>query len=420
MAGLDTRGAVDGFMRGFSFVDNYFDKEQGKERQAGLDAERQDDRRYSRERNEMLDQERHDQTEFSQGLQLNQDARAASQDTRAASAERRAAAAHTEAERLRTAQEGWATWESKGEFSDEQAEFFRKNPDLNPNKFMDEKVRDSIRYFVEASEKGDLDDDDKLIKFVNTPDTLEAMNSLFARQINKGGGGKKRIARILPGQKEGTLVFELEVTGEDGKTSRKPMTAERGTDDQEIKQVPIEQVTEHIVGMAQLSSMVDNMSPEARSRAADYGVRMGFLKKIDGADSAKNRYVVVGGQLWDAVAKKYIPRPDNDKDTKELAQKMAVSEFEAQSEFSKDRKPLKDFYEDALKTLSADRASSSAQNDGKPGLQAEGDSADTGLQGSGTKEDPYKTASQSDVDWFKSKAPSGAVISINGKLYTKQ
>jgi hypothetical protein len=40
-------------------------------------------------------------------------------------------------------------------------------------------------------------------------------------------------------------------------------------------------------------------------------------------------------------------------------------------------------------------------------------------KGAGTKQDPYKAVSQSDVDWFKQNAPKGAVLSANGKLYVK-
>lgn len=41
------------------------------------------------------------------------------------------------------------------------------------------------------------------------------------------------------------------------------------------------------------------------------------------------------------------------------------------------------------------------------------------LQGSGTKEQPFKAVTQDHVDWFKSSAPQGAVIEIDGKLFTR-
>jgi hypothetical protein len=40
-------------------------------------------------------------------------------------------------------------------------------------------------------------------------------------------------------------------------------------------------------------------------------------------------------------------------------------------------------------------------------------------QGGGTKEQPYKAETQDHIDWFKNSAPQGAVIEVNGKLFTK-
>jgi hypothetical protein len=39
--------------------------------------------------------------------------------------------------------------------------------------------------------------------------------------------------------------------------------------------------------------------------------------------------------------------------------------------------------------------------------------------GAGTRENPYQATTQQHVDWFRNNAPAGAVISINGQLYTK-
>lgn len=40
-------------------------------------------------------------------------------------------------------------------------------------------------------------------------------------------------------------------------------------------------------------------------------------------------------------------------------------------------------------------------------------------KGGGTQADPYQASAQADIDWFKQSAPAGAVINVNGKLYTK-
>jgi hypothetical protein len=39
--------------------------------------------------------------------------------------------------------------------------------------------------------------------------------------------------------------------------------------------------------------------------------------------------------------------------------------------------------------------------------------------GAGTKADPYKATAQAEIDWFKANAPAGAVIEVDGRLYTK-
>lgn len=40
-------------------------------------------------------------------------------------------------------------------------------------------------------------------------------------------------------------------------------------------------------------------------------------------------------------------------------------------------------------------------------------------EGQGTQASPYKAATQAHIDWFKNAAPKGAVIEVDGKLYTK-
>ncbi|MGE0751880.1 MAG: hypothetical protein AB7F39_06535 [Variibacter sp.] len=42
-----------------------------------------------------------------------------------------------------------------------------------------------------------------------------------------------------------------------------------------------------------------------------------------------------------------------------------------------------------------------------------------GLQGSGTKAAPYKATTQQQINWFKTTAPAGSVIEVNGQLYSK-
>lgn len=39
--------------------------------------------------------------------------------------------------------------------------------------------------------------------------------------------------------------------------------------------------------------------------------------------------------------------------------------------------------------------------------------------GGGTRDNPYRATSQAQIDWFKQNAPAGAVIEVDGQLYTK-
>ncbi|MER8967725.1 hypothetical protein NKI25_18720 [Mesorhizobium sp. M0808] len=41
------------------------------------------------------------------------------------------------------------------------------------------------------------------------------------------------------------------------------------------------------------------------------------------------------------------------------------------------------------------------------------------IKGQGTQQAPYEAVTQQDVDWFKTSAPAGSVIMIDGQLYTK-
>lgn len=415
MAGLDTRGVADGFMRGFAFVDNYMDKEDAKQRQAKLDQERQEDRQYTRERNEMLDQERRENTEFTQNIQTQQN-------NRASAAERRKEQEHAAELRKEKAQEIWASFASRQELSEDQRKWLNENPDLNPYRFMDPRVRESVEYFRSAVESGQIKTDDDIVAFANKPKTLESLNQLYRRQINKGEGGEKRIARVYPAPETGKMVFELEIKKPDGTVDRKPMTELRGTDDETIKQVSVGDLSEQLAGMSQLTQFIDNMSDENRKRAIEYGYRVGYLKELDQGEKAKDRYVVVGGQLWDAKAGKYIPRPDSDSETKKLAEKIATSQFEAQGEFEKDKKPYDFFYKGALEMLGSSQPTAAQQS----GLQSPDDTGGApenlpkGLSGSGSKDSPYVPTTQAHIDWFRENAPKGAILEHNGQLFTKK
>jgi hypothetical protein len=84
--------------------------------------------------------------------------------------------------------------------------------------------------------------------------TVDAMNDFYAPRVNRGNGGKKRLAGMYPGQREGTFVFELEVEDEQGNKRLAPMTVNRGVagEDDEIAQYSIEDAIKPVMGVKQL------------------------------------------------------------------------------------------------------------------------------------------------------------------------
>lgn len=94
---------------------------------------------------------------------------------------------------------------------------------------------------------------------INSPQFLQSFNKVFENKINRNFGvgftpnyypggqiTKKEVAGIMPGKAPGTVVIDLKVSGKDkdGKPFEyfAPATVGRGTDDDEVKQIPVEQV----------------------------------------------------------------------------------------------------------------------------------------------------------------------------------
>lgn len=133
------------------------------------------------------------------------------------------------------------------ELSDEEIQFLKDNPTylapLNPN--MDEALQTAQRV-IDPSDPLDLNDDEGLY----------ALNTMFEPLVNRGKGGRKRIAAGLPGRTRGTMTFELDVEGEDGNPYRAPMTQNRGVagEDDVIREVPVE----NLVNTAQGYRMIRN------------------------------------------------------------------------------------------------------------------------------------------------------------------
>ena len=283
---LDTRGAVDGFIKGFTFVDSYMDKEEDRKRRDVMDAENREYRESQLNRQAEQDALQRERFEINREWR---EQRAEQADKQWAQSNRRAeqqnARQQAEFERKQSelmAQDIMATVRAGGELTEDQQAFIKKKPALNPWRFLDDEMQSAIKYFERAAGSAEFDSDDDFIRFANTPQTLGAFNKLFKHQIQKGGGGSdKKIAGIMPGPEEGTLVFELEVTGEDGQVRREPMTVNRGTsgEDDEVKVVSIEDVTQQIAGMSIFNKELRNLPKEARDKYINYGVQRGYVKQ---------------------------------------------------------------------------------------------------------------------------------------------
>jgi hypothetical protein len=87
----------------------------------------------------------------------------------------------------------------------------------------------------------------------NDPEAIEAMNQLWSHRINRGEGGRKRIAGLYPGQEQGTVALDLEIEKEDGTKYNAPMTKNRGVEgDDEVLQTPVEALVNQVQGYRML------------------------------------------------------------------------------------------------------------------------------------------------------------------------
>lgn len=117
---------------------------------------------------------------------------------------------------------------------------------------------------------------------LNDPEALASLNQMFGAEINKGGGGQKRIIGAVPSPDGQGLSFELEVIGEDGKSYNAPMTGGRGTEaegDDWVKSVDLGEAIDQVQGMRMMRMAFQ--TPEAQQNAS----RM--LSVLRGGDSSE-------------------------------------------------------------------------------------------------------------------------------------
>lgn len=236
MAGLDTRGAFDGFVKGFGMMQGYQDS---KDRKA-----------YMKEQQGM--QQR--------GLEMREQEFAAQQDDRQKQQDQ---------ELVKQFYTGWASG-VEVPVTPELEQAFERNKMFDARHLFRPDVEAAVQYADKLSQgEGSL----------FSQETVDAMNAFYGPRVNRGAGGKKRLSGIYPGQKEGSFVFELEVEDEQGNKRNAPMTVNRGIqgDDDEVAQYEIDQAIGPVMGAKSIyKALGDN-----REKMIAYLQSSGFLPKED-------------------------------------------------------------------------------------------------------------------------------------------
>lgn len=247
--GTSLLSAAEGAMRGYEFVQGQRERKQAM----GL-----------REAADMRDQERHQayMKGADQDLKLRD-----TQEARAADSHRinRAGALLQNQERVVNilAREA-AALEGLGQqnYSEEELEYFNVFPQMKADYLTSEQMGAALQT-AEQVIGGQ--------KSMSSPEAIEAINLLFPEiQTGADDGRKRRVVMAAPGKEPNTLVFGLEVEGE---KTPKPLTARRSSsDDDPVKQVPIEKMVEKIASTKNMRDLL--MSPKGRQ----YLMKVGGIK----------------------------------------------------------------------------------------------------------------------------------------------
>ncbi|WP_110665221.1 hypothetical protein [Salinicola halophilus] len=240
MAGLDTRGLADGLSQGI-----------------GLGMRMQDQQR----------RQQHDKVrmqQYERGLAMREQEFDQRQQGRQREMDQQ------------IAQSGYARLAAGQELDDEQIEAFKRQPWMAPWHVASDEVGAAIDTAARVIDSDDPSD-------LNDPESIEALNAMFGPRINRGHGTKKRIRAAIPGQKPGTLAFDLDVEDAEGNRYTAPMTRNRGAagDDDEVMQTDVGDIINQVAGYQQLRGA---LTPKARQRAVEYGRSLGFLPEQERED----------------------------------------------------------------------------------------------------------------------------------------
>lgn len=224
MAGLDTRGLADGFLSGFQVMGQY---------------------QHQQRQNERADK-RMEMEEQRFGLQME--------------------TAEMQKEQLQQASDMESLKFTLGkiaggmEIDESEVDLLRKYPRFQSA--LDPNTDFSIQKAMSVIDPEMPDD-------LNDPEALAALNQMFGPDINRGGGGQKRIIGAVPAPDGQGLNFELEIIGKDGKSYNAPMTQNRGTADEGdewVKSVDVGKAIDQVQGMRMLRLAFQ--TPEAQENAS--------------------------------------------------------------------------------------------------------------------------------------------------------
>ena len=214
---LDTRGLASGVAQGFGLMDNYYR------------GQKQDDR-------------------AERGLQMREESFGMQKEQ------------YQQSQKEKQATMVYGKMMQQVPLGDEDMQFLKDNPNylqaLNPE--MDQSIEIAQRV---------IDPEDELD--LNSEEGLYAMNTMFSHRINRGEGGKKRIAGGYPGRREGTLALDLEVEREDGTKYSAPRTRNAGVEgDDEVLQTDIGDVVNQVQGYRAIRNVIN------QSGSSEYAAKM--------------------------------------------------------------------------------------------------------------------------------------------------
>lgn len=299
MAGLDTRGAFDGFVQGFNMMDAY------NHRQAS--SARADQQVQMQQR----------------GLDMREQEFAAQQDDRQSQRDQ---------QQIAQFYTGWASG-IDAPITPELEQAFERNKLADPRHLFRPETEAAVQYA------------DKLAKgegSLFSKQTVDAMNDFYSPRVNRGNGGKKRLAGMYPGLKEGSFVFELEVEDEQGNKRLAPMTVNRGLEgeDDEVAQYEIDKAIGPVMGAKSIYQALG----QNREKMLGYLRSSGYLPKeaekwerVEGPDGAILQRNTATGEMKSVVGRKSVGAggayaPSSDVKTLEYLKANGMSDQQARDE----------------------------------------------------------------------------------------